>query len=386
MFLQLIIPLLLGILAGIITGLIPGIHVNLICTLLATGPPLPYAIFIVSLATTHSFLDTIPSIYLGAPDSDTALLPTHRLLKEGEGHLAMKLTIIGSLFSLLLCLAIFPLTLIIIPKLYELTRPILGYLLLATCCFLIVREKSKLAPLVFTLAAILGYLSLNSSSPNPLFPLLSGLFGTSALLYSLKDNTTIPPQKNTAINLPKSTTIRAILSATIAGFFTSLLPGLGSAHGAILALIFNKNLGNLGFLLLIGGINTVNFTLSLATLYTLGKARNGAVIAISNLLQIQIDHIIILGLTALVAGAVATAIAIPISLTTQKLLTKIPYKKVTIAVILLLVTITYPLSGAIGMLILLTSTAIGILPLTANTSRSLTMSCLLVPTTLFFLL
>lgn len=386
MFLQLLLPLLLGILAGIITGLIPGIHVNLICTLLATGPPLPYAVFIVSLATTHSFLDTIPSIYLGAPDSDTALLPTHRMLKEGEGHLAMKLTLIGSLFSLLLSLAIFPLTLIIIPKLYQLTRPILGYLLLATCCFLIVREKSKLAPLIFTLAAILGYLSLNSSSPNPLFPLLSGLFGTSALLFSLKDNTNIPEQKNTSINLPKIITIRAILSATIAGFFTSLLPGLGSAHGAILALLFNKNLGNIGFLMLIGGINTVNFTLSLATLYTLGKARNGAVIAISNLLQIQIEHIIILGLAALTAGAIATALAIPISLTTQNLLTRIPYKKVTIAVILLLITLTYPISGLIGILILITSTSIGILPLTANTSRSLTMSCLLVPTTLFFLL
>ena len=100
MFLEILLALILGIGFGIITGLIPGIHVNLIAILLISLSAyllefvsvFSVAIFIFSMALTHTFLDMIPSIFLGAPNEDTALavLPGHRMLLDGIGYEAIR--------------------------------------------------------------------------------------------------------------------------------------------------------------------------------------------------------------------------------------------------------------------------------------------------------
>ena len=109
---EILFPLILGILAGTITGLIPGIHVNLISLLLFSFSSWllrffeisALFVFIVAMAITHTFLDFIPSIFLGAPDDDTALsvLPGHSLLLQGRGYEAVMLTLKGSFYSLFL--------------------------------------------------------------------------------------------------------------------------------------------------------------------------------------------------------------------------------------------------------------------------------------------
>jgi len=90
MILEILIALLLGVCAGTISGLTPGIHVNLISLILISlssyflgfTSPIVLGVFIISMAVTHTFLDSIPSIFLGAPDADMALgvLPGHKLL------------------------------------------------------------------------------------------------------------------------------------------------------------------------------------------------------------------------------------------------------------------------------------------------------------------
>ena len=89
-FIEIVIALVLGVGTGIITGLAPGIHVNLVSLLILSSAafllqittPAALGTFIISLAITHTFLDALPSIYLGAPDEAQALnvLPGHRLL------------------------------------------------------------------------------------------------------------------------------------------------------------------------------------------------------------------------------------------------------------------------------------------------------------------
>src|SRR3989344_2833392 len=119
MFAQILLLLAIGILIGIITGLTPGIHVNLVAaTLIALSPfllqhlePLSLAVFIIALAVTHSFLDTIPSIYLGAPENENALavLPGQKMLLKGEGYQAVKITILGTYTGLLIAVCLIPL-------------------------------------------------------------------------------------------------------------------------------------------------------------------------------------------------------------------------------------------------------------------------------------
>ena len=71
MFIEIILALILGCLAGCITGLIPGIHVNLISILLISVSgyllgftnPMSLAVFIIAMAITHTFLDSIRHLF-----------------------------------------------------------------------------------------------------------------------------------------------------------------------------------------------------------------------------------------------------------------------------------------------------------------------------------
>tara|TARA_Y100000031_G_scaffold109307_1_gene120295 strand:- start:17 stop:802 length:786 start_codon:yes stop_codon:yes gene_type:complete len=253
------IAISIGILCGIITGLIPGIHVNLIATLLIASlptllkltDPLSLSFFLISLSITHSFLDSIPSIYLGAPDASQALgvLPGHRYLINGKGFHAVKLTLIGSLGAIIISITTLilfsPLILFIVPFLQTYTL----YLLILVVIWMILSDNNPLiAIIIFTLAGTLGVIVLNSSLSNPLFPMLSGLFGTSTLLYSLKENTTLPEQIiSKKIPLNYKLTIHVLAAGAIAGLTTAILPGVGAGIAALFAMLLAPKMGDYGF-------------------------------------------------------------------------------------------------------------------------------------------
>jgi len=392
------IPLLLGIFSGIITGLIPGIHINLISTLLVSVSPLllgvfsltDLVIFIISMSVVHSFVDAIPSIFLGAPDPAYAasMLPGHRLLQEGRGYEAVYWTVVGSFVALIAGLFFIPFLIKGIPIVYTFVRPYLGYILVAIVLFMILKDKRKLASFVaFFLAGSLGVVVLNMNLENPLLPLLSGLFGISLLLISLWDDTSFPKQNLTILPLPTKETMKAVGAGTVAGTITSIFPGLGSAQGAVLALQFFKEITSQGYLILTGAINTVNFVLSLVTLYTLDKARNGSIVAVKSLVEsIGFSDFIFFILLALFVGAVSVFISLYLARKGSSLMNRLPYKKVVISVISLIVIVVVLLTSWIGLIILILSTAVGIIIQELGVPKHLGMGCLLLPVILFFLL
>jgi len=403
MFLEFIIAALLGIIAGIFTGLIPGIHINLVSLLIVSLSvymlnlvSLPFfGVFIIAMAITHTFLDILPAIFLGAPDADTALgvLPGHKLLLKGMGYEAVKLTVIGSLLSLILAVLLFPLFILIVPKIYTNLQPFIGHILLAVVVYMILVEKGLdkkfWASFIFLAAGSLGILVL--TMPNlkqPLFPLLSGLFGVSMLIVSLLKQVEIPKQYITdTIKIPKFENIRALAAGTFSGSFVSFFPGLGPAQAAILGSTIMGSLGTFSFLILIGSINTVNMAVSLVSLYTIDKARNGAVLAIRELLTtIDLNTLILFLAVALLAGGISTFLALFLTRFFIKLVEKVNYSLLALSVIILIILMVFYFSSGIGLLILLVSTAIGIIPNIVNVKRSHSMGCLMLPVILFFIL
>ena len=403
MGIDLIIAAIAGIGAGIFTGLVPGIHVNLVSVLLITlsssllgfASPLALATFIISLGITHTFLDSIPSIFLGAPDADMVMgvLPGHRLLLEGRGFEAVKLTVVGSFLSLLGTLLVVPLLIPVFPFLHNLIEPYLAYLLILVILFMVWKEKRlrkmMWAIIVFFLSGVLGIVTLGWPNLNqPLFPLLSGLFGVSTLLLSLQQNVKIPPQLiSETVKIDKLSQAKAILAAMLSGGLAGLLPGLGSAQAAILAMELVPGLNMFAFLILVGGINTVNFAVSLVTLYTLGKARNGAVVAVLELLKtITTTQLLIFLGTALFAGSIATLLTLFIAKKFAVWMEKVNYRKLCLMVIAFITILSFVFDGFLGLLILGTSTALGLLSPLLGIKRSNAMGCLLLPVILFFLL
>ncbi|MBW2975745.1 tripartite tricarboxylate transporter permease [Candidatus Woesearchaeota archaeon] len=403
MFFQLFLGMLAGITAGIITGLIPGIHVNLISVFLVSASayllgltsPLILAVFIISMAITHTFLDSIPSIFLGAPDTAMALgvLPGHRLLLEGKGYEAVKLTVIGSLLALIATLFLIPFMLPLVPKIYSFIQPYIAHILILVVLYMILKEKglNKIfwGSFVFFISGILGIIVLGwHNLGQPLFPLLSGLFGVSTLLTSLSQNVEIPKQHITeSIKVSFTAKVKAIGAAVFSGSLTGLLPGLGSAQAAIIAMQLVGDIGNHAFMILIGGINTVNFTFSLVTFYTLKKARNGAVVAILEILKsISLEQLLLFLLIALVAGCIAAILSLFFARIFSRLIVRVNYKALCIGIISFISLMVIYFSGIIGLLILITSTAIGIIPSLIGVKRSHAMGCLLLPVILFFIL
>ena len=62
------------------------------------------------MGITHTFLDFIPSIFLGVPEAETALsiLPGHKMVLKGYAFEAIKFTTIGSFLSVIVTLFLFP--------------------------------------------------------------------------------------------------------------------------------------------------------------------------------------------------------------------------------------------------------------------------------------
>ncbi len=392
---QLILPLLIGTLAGTMTGLIPGLHINLVAisvlslTLIQNLPPTPLLIFIISMAITHTFLDFIPSIFLGAPSEDTSLstLPGHELLLQGQGHNALKLTLLGSIIAIISLALIIPIFIFTIPKIYPLLQRMMGILLIWIAIFLIFKEKkSKLkAIIIFILAGFLGLATLNLNISQPLLPLLTGLFATSTIIHSIKLKTILPKQKIEKLHIPKSQILKPTLATILISPICSLFPGLGSSQAAIIASEISGKSTREQFLILLGSINTIVMSISFITLILFQKSRTGAAFAISQITNLTLQHLTLILTTTLLATLISIPIALQISKLTAKNIHKIPYTKISTATLIFLIITNLYLTGPLGLLVLIVATTLGLTCIEFGTRRGFLMGAILIPTIIFYL-
>ncbi len=393
---------LIGILAGTFTGLVPGIHTNLIALfalalapfLLAYFSSLALSIFIISMAITHTFLDFIPSIYFGAPDEETSLsvLPGHKLLLKGKGYQAVIYTLIGSTISIILLFITLPLFTFLIPKIFPFVNRMMSWILIWISFFLVYGEKSfsrnkKILSLVFfLLSGFLGLATLNNSSiTQPLLPLLSGLFGSSTIIYSLMKGEKPPKQSLEKIKISKKELVKPILATTIVSPFCSFLPGLGSNQAAIISTKIFKKFSKEQFLILLGSINTFVVAFSFYTLYLINRTRTGVAKAVSEILIISKDNLPIIFTSIIISAIISIFLTINISKIFARKINKINYPLISKIILLFLFSISFAISGIQGILIFLVSTILGLTCIFYNIKRSFLMGCLLIPTIIYYL-
>ena len=307
---------LLGTFLGVLTGLIPGLHVNNIAVImLSIAPallvslmfleqfgipevfiPLLLAITIVSMSIAHTFLDFIPSTFLGAPEGETALsvLPAHSMLLEGRGYEAVMLSAIGSLGGVIIAfIFLIPFRFIIGEpgNGYVILKQYMVYILIGICILLLFSEQTKvpyikktvsgrtehtvgtfsraigvsLGVMIFLVSGIFGYiiLKLDISSPfglpaTPLFPALGGLFGVATLINSLRETSGLPEQRITRPTLQKKDTIKSVTTGSVAGSTVGFLPGLSSGVATVIAMLFRKDPEREQVIVTLSAINTTN--------------------------------------------------------------------------------------------------------------------------------
>ncbi|MCX6749490.1 MAG: tripartite tricarboxylate transporter permease [Candidatus Pacearchaeota archaeon] len=394
MLIELIVFLILGISAGTFTGLMPGIHINLVGAMLVSAsasflfflPTLYLVVFITAMAITHTFLDFVPSIFLGCPNEDTALsvLPGHELLREGKGHAAVMLAAYGGLAAVILTVILaFPL-IVLVKKIYPLIQTAIPYILIAVSLIMIFSEKRKFSSLlVYSLTGILGLILLNLEPlKDSLLPLLTGLFGASNLLLSIKTKTQIPKQ---IIKEEKAELKKPILAALIASPLCGFLPGLGSGQAAVLGNTISKT-DRKGFLVLLGATNVLVMGFSFMSLYAISKARTGAAAAIRDLIEIpSVKVLILILLVVLISGLISFFLMKKLSIFFSQKINKINYTKLSIVTLCILVLIVLLISGFLGFIAFVISTFTGIYCISLGVRRTQMMGCLLFPTIILYI-
>lgn len=392
--------IVIGVLIGTFTGLIPGLHVN---TVLAVVIPLSAVLlehltvmevvaFIASMSVTHTFVEFIPAVLVGAPREDSVLsvLPGHRLLMRGRGYEAVRLTVMGGVGSIVVVTVFLPLAVVLLPAIYAPSRSVLPYLLLGVLAYMVLTERRPVkmiyALMVIGYSGVLGVLLLSYSpltGGDVLFPILTGLFGISTLLLSAKRGGRIPKQ---SLRYDSGLRSSGILAGSIGGMLTGLLPGVGSSQSALMAHNLLGKKGDKEFLVALGGVNTADGIYALLALYLISNPRSGASIAVERLMgELTWNDFLYLVAAVLLTTFFAAYITLGLGRLLVRRVQMIRYRPFSAVVLVFLVLLVYGMTGSTGLLILATSTGIGLLAPLTGVKRTHSMAVLIIPTVLYYL-
>jgi len=442
--LLIIVFCVLGVIVGIVTGLLPGLHVNNVALIMLSAssavvgvcsPLFAYGIsehfililiagFMISVSISHSFHDTIPTTFIGAPEEDTALsvLPAHSLLLKGEGYKAVALAAMGSYGAILVCIALlYPLRFIIGPplSLYTAVREIMVWVLIAIAILMIATEKTRITELgdsgrlpsiigilfaafVFVLSGVFGLLVLDFHLVSPiglpapvLFPALAGLFGVPTLLNSLLSKPAIPEQKIEPLiqnRIEKKSSLVSILTGSLAGIFVSIIPGLTTATGTVLAMNIRQKSSQEQTIVTLSSVNTAATFSVTVMLFIILRARSGVTIAVSQLIAIEPWQsllmpagLIYLLMFLVLSGILSYFLTLYIGRLFAKKFHIIPYQSLVVFTLVFVFALVVLFTGILGLIVLFAATCIGFLPICWGVRRSHCMGVLLVPIILYFL-
>lgn len=411
---ELVIACLLGVGIGTITGMTPGIHVNtagailfaVSTILLSFVSPEFLCVLMVSMSIAHALLEFVPSMLLGVPEEGTALtvLPGHKMVLEGRSKEAIRIVSIGGFGAIIVTILLLPIFAIVLPPTYELLKPVTWILLLIASIYLIYKVTNTLkgflwSLLLFILSGILGWIIFQAplSSGISLMCVFSGLFGISTILFSLNDNSTIPHQnKFYDLNID-NTKIKSIITGGTTGAILGFLPGFGPAQGSVIAQSAsgqsnNNDENTTNFLLAISGLNTSDCLFSLIAIYLIGNPRSGIAVYMSYLIsEFNLSHLIAFIFASLISVSLSLALCLKLGDSFSKLMSGIDYRKLSIAVIVLQVILLYifglyyqaPLPYLTLMLV--TSTAMGLLPHYLDVGKSHLMGVLIIPAIIIYM-
>ncbi|MEZ5335200.1 MAG: tripartite tricarboxylate transporter permease [Methanolobus sp.] len=435
-----LLSVIAGYILGVISGMVPGIHTNNFALILLAfspffseiGVPLVcIAAMILANAISHTFHDIIPSIFLGAPGEDTALavLPGHTLLLEGQGSQAVRLSALGSAGSVVLSiLTVIPLSFLFV-KSYGFIQENMAYLLVFVLIIMIMTEKGEyyyseghlnvwrnrlFALILIGISGFLGvfafrmdYLAVpyfDWSEGSILLPLLSGLFGVSQLLISLYSYPVIPPQNDSLPDLETRSLIRGLVTGSVFGSLVAWLPGISSSIATVFARLFVKtnemdeyntyesDKAKLSsakeFIISISGVNTSNAIFGLMALAFIGRTRNGAMVAINELLDGSTPgfSLIVLFLCAILLTSLLSYFStIYLGNNVHHLLEKLDYRKLCYSIIIFLTAMVFLSTGMFGILIFTIAIPVGMLASFMGVKKSHAMGVILVPVILQFL-
>jgi putative membrane protein len=413
---------LAGTVLASLVACLPALHIYNVAGLLIILAPrfegaLPgdlLAMFMLGLVIGYAVVNTIPSVFFGAPDESTlfVVLPGQRYLMERRGFEASVLTGVGGLGGLLVILLLAPAMPRVFPVVRAVVGPHLHWILGAIIVFMLMSEWPKgsdrgrtgLAKfldawrslsagiLTFLLSGILGMVLLYSNlvpterAFQNLMPAFVGLFAIPWVLQNLLSQTRVPVQYAArSVDLSPWLILRGVGAGALGGLFAAFFPVVTGGIGGFLAGHATAQRDDRLFIVSQGASKLIYYVGGFLLFFVPGLhlTRGGMAGMLSILYTPHTPATFWLVIAAtLICGALAFGLLLGLSRAALWLVTRLDYRWISTGTLGLLVGMVVAMTGWSGLLIAVVATAIGLLPVMWGSRRMNCMGVLLLPLTL----
>jgi len=418
-YLELLLFALLGVAISTVLAFLPGLHVyNVIgfglLAYLAFFPwldDLSFTMLLIGMLTGFSILFTITTIYLSAPDDSTMffVMPAQKYMLQGRGHEAVVLTGIGSLaafFFLVIALTLGAghlrtIRQIITPHYFWIVGAVIVYILMSEFPKDFGRKRTsagKLAEAWKTLGA--GYLTFFLSTIfgmivfykvtmpvdrafQSLMPPLVGMFAVPNLLINIITEMEVPKQFiSKSVDVRADEVGRGAGAGCLGGLFAAILPSVTAGPAGLIAGHATASKGDKPFILS-GGSNRVVYYVGAAMLFFLPglHLRRGAIGIFVNLFFVPEtkEQYYLLAAAIAICACVSFILLIFISKYIASIIHKVSYKKISIAVLFLIIILVLAMGGPMALLTMSVGVALGTIPVVFHSRRSNCLAIILMP-------
>jgi len=441
-FLTLLIYALAGTILGSFLFVVPSIHfLNFSGVIIAVwmhytglfplGEPLALFAFFMGMVVSFGIMNTVPSMFLGAPDESAVfvVLPGAKYMLQGKGYEAAMLTGVGGLLGIAFLAVFTPFLLFALPKIHKVIGPHMHWILGLIIVYMLMSEwpkgtgkgdtwwqkfKGAWANLIagiatFVLSAFLGFIIFNRTmvpvrmSYQSLLPIFVGMFAVSSLISAILSKQKIPQQHIAKdIDIDYKILGKGCLPGWIGGLMAAYLPGVTGGIGGLIAGHATAQRDDRIFVMSQGVSKVVYYT-GQFLLYFIpgayfigggGLRRGGMAINLSPFYKPQLfqEYVFMLGVV-LVAGCISYMLLSFNSKWVIKLITRVAYQKISwVALVIVLLMVYFMPAMVMGELnaavlmsgfqilaIMAVSTCLGLIPIFFHCRRSNCMAVIIVP-------
>ncbi|MBN1955550.1 MAG: tripartite tricarboxylate transporter permease [Anaerolineae bacterium] len=425
-----------GALLASVLSIVPALHIYNVAGLLILGtaalgpllPPEQLALFFLGLVTSYSILNTIPSIFLSAPDDSTVfvVLPGQKYLMQQRGYEAAVLTGIGSLGGIAVLVLLTPIASRLFPALRTILQPHIHWIIWTIIAYMLISEwpkgsdrqpaglrrwwdgwRSLTAGLVtFFLSGLLGFLLMyrsilpvNSAYQN-LLPAFVGLFAVPWILQNLLARVELPPQHiSHSIDATPWLFLRGTFAGALGGLFAAFFPVVTGGIGGFIAGHATAQRDDRLFIISQGASKVVYYVGGFLFFFVPGLhlTRGGMAWMLSTVWNAYTPQTYYLAVAAvLLTGTLSFFMLLLLTRLTIKIISRVHYRFISAGtlIVLLVIVAGVPALGEVtgggaaldalraglgGLLICAVATGIGLIPVLWGSRRMNCMGVLLLP-------
>jgi putative membrane protein len=409
----------LGTLVAAVLSLVPALHVYNVAGLIVLAtvgsgeflPPELLAMLLLGMTTGYAVLNSIPSIFLSAPDDSTVfvVLPGQKYMLQRRGYEAAVLTGVGGLGGIAVLALLTPVASSVLPALRAILQPHLHWILWAVIAYVILSEwpkgsdrapagwrrwwdgwRSLVAGLVtFLLSGVLGFILLYRS-PVPvtaayqnLLPAFVGLFAVPWILQNVLSRVALPEQHLArSVDATPGLVVRGTLAGALGGLFAAFFPVVTGGIGGLIAGHATAQRDDRLFLISQGASKVTYYVGGLLLFFVPGLhlTRGGMAWMLSSLWTAHTPHTYYLAVAAIVlSGAVSFFLLLLLARVAARLVSKIPTRWISLGTLAVLLIVVVGTTGWSGLLVCAVATGIGFIPVLWGSRRLNCMGLLLLP-------